>query len=187
MPSKAYPHPEERPNAGPSRRCRRAAMGCGYRARSDPALQPRRSGAMARPAPGPKRPVDFAASTRWVGQPCGKAAHCSPTTPRTTGAGMLCADCGGLRHKPSASRRRRRDALRLRSRLLVPVARRGRRPGLARPGRCRACGVRRPAPEPRRMCRPAGHDPLRRRARERGRSQYINVPLANVVTDNVSV
>jgi hypothetical protein len=40
----------------------------------------RRSGAMARAAPGPRRLADFAVCMRWVGRPCGKAARCSPTT-----------------------------------------------------------------------------------------------------------
>ncbi len=55
---------------------RQAALGCGYRARSDPALQPlalRRSDVMARAAPVLRRPVDSAASTRSAGRACGRA------------------------------------------------------------------------------------------------------------------
>jgi triphosphoribosyl-dephospho-CoA synthase len=39
-----------------------------------------RCGATARAAPGLRRPVDFATSTRRVGRPCGRAAACGPTT-----------------------------------------------------------------------------------------------------------
>jgi triphosphoribosyl-dephospho-CoA synthetase len=40
----------------------------------------RRSAAMVRAAREPRRPADFAAFMRWAGPPCGKAAHCNPTT-----------------------------------------------------------------------------------------------------------
>src|SRR5580704_2748008 len=81
---------------------------------------------------------------------------------------MLRTDCGGSRHKPSPSRRRRRDALRRGSRRLVPVGGWGRRAGLARTRGRNTCGVRGPAPEPWRLRRLAGHDPVRRCARKQG-------------------
>jgi triphosphoribosyl-dephospho-CoA synthase len=83
--------PKYRPAARWSRRSVSAMSSCGEELRisgevriplfSHGAAAPRRLGAMAPPAPRAKRPVDFAASTRWVGQPCEKAAHCSPTIP----------------------------------------------------------------------------------------------------------
>src|SRR5882757_1547255 len=95
---------------------------------------------------------------------------------------MLRADRGGPRHQPSPSRRCRRDALRHPSGRLIPVGGRGRCPGLARTRSQSACGVRGPAPEPWRLRRLAGHDPVCRCARKGGSFPImINVLLNALV------